>query len=766
MFFSSIRRKLTLVVMGMSASALILAGALIVFGQMTAFRKNLARDLVLQTDMIANNSLAAVSFADPDDAALILGSLASRPSISYAVVRIADGTALATFRRPGFDAAPQSFPVEGETHVFKSGWLLAQKPVVLEGSTIGSVFLQSDLREINAFRRRIVETVLTSLLVVLLIAWVVSYKVQKLISGPIERLTGMVRDVSRRRDFSLRATHIGHDEIGVLANAFNEMLCEVESRDKQLKDREQRTKDYLNVAGVMIVAFDPGGKVTLINPKGCELLGLDEADVVGKDWFATFIPARVRERSKKDFDTFVRDAVGRVLHYENFILTGWGGERLVAWKNSLIRDDLGRVIAVLASGEDITERRQSEAREAALQEELARAERMKSIGVLAGGVAHDLNNILGPVVALPEFIRGDLDAAGNGDVNACESILKSVDMIENSGQRAASVVRDLLAVSRRGHYTRIPLDINKLSSLSHDSICIRNLSKTYPNASIRLCISDDTLPVLASLDHLCRVVDNLVRNAVEALNGNGTVTITAEKKVLSMPHVGYATVPPGEYATITVADTGCGMNMDELGRIFEPFYKNKKKTERSGSGLGLSIVHGIVDDHDGFIDVASAPGAGTTFCLYFPLVKPIDETVRLDNSESLIAGHGHILVVDDEPGQRFLACRSLTRMGYTVGDIDNGNAAVKLFAEAHARHHVSPYDLVLLDMTMEPGFDGVDTLLAIRAFFPEQKVLIVSGHAEDDRSATALALGAAWLNKPYKLNALAKAVADMLSDQS
>jgi len=325
------------------------------------------------------------------------------------------------------------------------------------------------------------------------------------------------------------------------------------------------------------------------------------------------------------------------------------------------------------------------------------------------------------------------------------------------------VVRDLLALSRRGHYERIPVNINKLACLSRRSTAIRNLAEVHPDVSIELYTAGDALMVLGSEDHLCRVVDNLIRNAVEAIEGQGSVSVTTAKRHLAEAHNGYTRVPAGDYAVIEVADTGSGINQDHISRIFEPFYTKKKKTDRSGSGLGLSIVHGIVEDHRGYIDVASTVGQGTTFTLYFPLSGTTEQAVTAD--ERLASrGKGRVLVVDDEPGQRFLASTCLTRLGYTVGLAEEGRAAVRFFTQTKELNHASPYDLIVLDMRMEPGFDGLDTLRAIRSLYPAQKVLIASGHAEDDRSSEALELGAKWIGKPYGLNDMANAVADILRE--
>lgn len=758
---SSIRRKLIAIIMGITSSALILSGVLIVASRVTAYRKAMSSSHMLHARMIANNCLAAVAFNDQKDALLVLRTLSSRPSLAYASVSKANGEVLAIYRREGFTEEPQTDPGPGQ-HAFTADWLVAQEPIVLDGEVIGTAFLQADLSEFTLFLRQIITIVGGSVLIVFIIIWGISWKLQKLISRPVERLTDIVRDISHRRDYSVRAGNFGRDEIGILAGAFNEMLAELQIRDERLQEREQRTQDYLNVAGVMIIALDTAGTVTLINPKGCEILGCEEKNIVGKDWFVNFIPERIRDSVKRVFDELLLGETPAVQYYENKVRTAGGEERIITWNNSVIRDKAGRVVCILSSGEDVTERRQAEEREFALRDQLSRAERMESIGVLAGGVAHDLNNILGPMVVLPELIEEDLDAAMHGDAAAHQELLNSLSVMKVSATRAASVVRDLVVLSRRGHYERKPLDLNKLSCFTSASSGIKRIGEHHPEVRIKIRTCSDVLMVHGSEEHLTRIVDNLVRNAAEAIEGKGTITITTCQKHLESSYSGYVTIPPGDYALLEVADTGSGIEPDHISRIFEPFYTRKKKTESSGSGLGLSIVNGIIEDHQGYIDVESRVGRGTTFTIYLPLTGSSGELAASQKAGSLIHGTGRILVVDDEPGQRFLASRSLTRLGYTVGTADSGQYAVKIFTEAKHAQKPSPFDLIVLDMIMEPGFDGLDALKEIMTLYPEQKVLIASGHAEDGRSIAAMDLGARWLAKPYSLSNLAKAVAELL----
>ncbi len=762
--FSTIRRKLLAIIIGVSAAALLLSGILIVLSQMATFRRSLASDLVLQARLVANNSLAAVSFDDPDDALLVLQTLESRTALVYGSISRADGRVLATYRREDFTDDPQLFESEA-LHNFDSNWLLARAPIVLDGEKIGSVFLQSDLSALRAIQRHVIITVLASLFVVFLVSLIISYRLQALISRPIERLTTVVRDISRSRDYTIRATENSKDEIGVLAKAFNEMLAELALHDAQLREREKRTQEYLNVAGVMIVALDAHGNVTLINPKGCALLGYSEKEILGKNWFTAFVPASMREKERQRFMGWMQDESETILHCESAILTTEGKPCLLSLHIRTIHNDAGAVIRLLLSGEDITDQRASEDREAMLRDQLARAERMKSIGVLAGGVAHDLNNMLGPLVALPELILEDIQSVMPEREDALASVEQSLDLMEKSALRASNVVGDLLAISRRGTYKRVPLDLSKLPFLDDNSVSMQEFKAAYPHVTFRVEVCSNPLTVLGSEDHLCRVLDNLLRNASDAIEGQGTVTISAADRHLYTMYEGYQMIPPGHYAVLEVSDTGVGMDAELRNRIFEPFYTKKQKTNRSGSGLGLSIVHGIMDDHEGYIDLASEPGVGTTFRLYFAQTDSVTEEGP-ESERALLYGTGQVLVVDDEPGQRYLASSCLTRLGYTVSLAENGHFALTMFERAKEHDQPSPYDLVVLDMIMEPDFDGLDTLRAITALYPEQKVLIVSGHAENARIAEALQLGAELLRKPYNMNDLAEAVARMTAGRS
>jgi CheY-like chemotaxis protein len=248
---------------------------------------------------------------------------------------------------------------------------------------------------------------------------------------------------------------------------------------------------------------------------------------------------------------------------------------------------------------------------------------------------------------------------------------------------------------------------------------------------------------------------NLVINAMEAITGSGSITIQTTREHLTGARCAYdRTIQPGSYAVLRVADTGSGINAEELEHIFEPFY-TKKQMGRSGTGLGLAVVYGVVADLEGCIELETLPGRGTTFSLYFPASSHKAETPVFDIEDC--CGTGSILVVDDDDSQRCLASRLLSRLGYSVETAINGHAAVQIVRE-HS------FDLVILDMIMEDNFDGLETFRHIRQARPYQRCIIASGYSETERVREAQSLGSGlYIRKPYTMNEIGQAVRRMLN---
>ncbi|RKX19408.1 MAG: hypothetical protein DRP26_03490, partial [Candidatus Zixiibacteriota bacterium] len=406
----------------------------------------------------------------------------------------------------------------------------------------------------------------------------------------------------------------------------------------------------------------------------------------------------------------------------------------------------GKVIGTVGVFSDITELKRTEEEKLQLKEKLARAQRMESLGVLAGGVAHDLNNILGPLVAYPELIRMKLPPD--------TPIKKQILQIEKSAQRAADIVQDLLTLARRGRYEMMPVALNEIIETYLKSPDFLDIKSKFPNVEIKVVLEKNLPNTLGSTPHLSKMIMNLIVNALDAMPHGGKLKIKTKCEKIDKLISGFDNINDGKYLILTVSDTGVGINEKDLKRIFEPFY-TKKEMGRSGSGLGLAIVYGVVKDHNGYIDVQSQPNKGSKFIVYIPAVD-----VSCDSKNSIVTdirGNEKILVVDDVPEQRELAACILSSLGYDVDTVASGEEAVEYIKKNLA-------DVVILDMIMENGFDGLDTYREIIKLKPGQKAIITSGFSETNRVKEAERLGVGvYLKKPYTMQKLGMAIREVLS---
>jgi len=381
------------------------------------------------------------------------------------------------------------------------------------------------------------------------------------------------------------------------------------------------------------------------------------------------------------------------------------------------------------------------------EEKLARSRKMESLGLLAGGVAHDLNNVLSGIVSYPELILMDLPKDSK--------FRKPIETIQESGHRAASIVQDLLTVARGVAITKEPLNLNDLiGEYLHSPEC-NKLKHIYPTVTVKTSLDTNLLNIGGSHVHIRKVVMNLMLNASEAIEGSGSVTISTMNRYIDRPLRGYDDVIIGEYVVLSVSDDGSGISSDDLERIFEPFY-TKKVMGRSGTGLGLSVVWNVIQDHKGYIDVTSDEN-GTTFELYFPITR--EEISGKDLSIPIKDYKGNqetILVVDDMKSQREISCKMLDTLGYKTKAVSSGEEAVEYLKE-------NSVDLILLDMIMDSGINGRETYERIIKIHPKQKAIIVSGFAETDEVKKAQKLGAGkYIKKPVTLERIGVAVKEEL----
>ncbi len=399
----------------------------------------------------------------------------------------------------------------------------------------------------------------------------------------------------------------------------------------------------------------------------------------------------------------------------------------------------------IAAIRDITPRLKVEEEQKRLEERLHRAEKMEALGVMAGGVAHDLNNILGVLVGYSELLllKMPADSPYRGHI---ANILES-------GKKSAAIIQDLLALTRREVAASKVINLNRVVRDYLNTPEFEMLQSLYPGVTFRTDLNPDLLNMNGSPVHLGKMVMNLVSNAVEASCERGEVMIRTENRYLDAPVSGYDDMKEGEHVVLAVSDQGKGIAAEDIGRIFEPFYTKKMMGRRNGTGLGLAVVWGVVKDHGGYIDVRSTEGEGTVFTLYFPVVREEEATEQRKASLLQYQGRGEsILVVDDVKEQRKLARNMLTTLGYRTAAVSSGEEAVEYLRTSRA-------DLMVLDMIMTPGIDGLETYRRVLEISPGQKAVIVSGYSETERVQEVQKLGAgAYIRKPYLMEKIGIAI--------
>jgi signal transduction histidine kinase/CheY-like chemotaxis protein len=399
--------------------------------------------------------------------------------------------------------------------------------------------------------------------------------------------------------------------------------------------------------------------------------------------------------------------------------------------------------AIISVARDVTDRKRGEAEKEVLEAKLRRLKKMKAIGLMAGGVAHDLNNILSGIISYPELLLMQLPEKSE--------LRESVIAIQQSGLRAAAVVDDLLTVARGVASTKKIANLNTLIIEYLNSQEYRELSKVHPFISFNKELAPDLLNISCSAVHITKCLMNLVTNAAEAIDRVGRIIVATRNQYIDKPVSSKEFMDKGEYVVLCITDTGSGISNHDLEHIFEPFY-SKKVMGRSGTGLGLAVVWNTMQDHNGTITVNSND-SGTTFELYFPATRDNvlgrEKNIQIDNMK----GNGEqVLIVDDELQQQDIAKKTLKSMNYRVYSVSSGEKAVQFLQKESV-------DLLILDMIMDPGMNGLETYKQIIKIHPGQKAIIASGFSKSKDVQETLQLGAGlFIKKPYTLEQLGRAV--------
>jgi PAS domain S-box-containing protein len=523
---------------------------------------------------------------------------------------------------------------------------------------------------------------------------------------------------------------------------YDGMICtirdvtEARKTKAELINAGERAQRFLDIAPAIILALDRKGNITLLNAEGSRLLDCGTENVIGRNWFDTFIQEDMRDDIRQVFRKLVNNEIENIEYYTNEVQTLDGRRRvMVHWHNTLILDDEGRIKGLLSSGLDISEKHKAEKRQQLLQAQLAQAQKMESIGRLAGGVAHDFNNML-------NIILGHADLALE-DLSTDNPLHEDLDAIRNAAQRSADLTRQLIAFARKQTIAPEVLDINKaIGSM------LQMLTRLI-GEEIRLVWKPAQTLETVCIDpvQIDQMLANLVVNSRDAIQGAGTITIATGMREPVSPETKI------RHVVITISDTGCGMDEEVRSHIFEPFFTTKAIGE--GSGLGLATTYGIVKQNGGTIEVESEVGHGTTISIQLPVVYGDGIASATDTSGATpLAGDDlTILLVEDEAAILDMSRRMMESLGYKVLTANSSLEAIRL-----ADGYGEDIHLLVTDVVM-PNLNGRELAERLKSTRPELKRLFISGYTADviaDHGV--LDEGVNFLQKPFSKHELAMSI--------
>jgi signal transduction histidine kinase/ActR/RegA family two-component response regulator len=778
----SIRRKLTLIVMVASTVALLFVSGGFVAYELVTFRGVMTSDLATQAEIVGNQSAAALIYDDPSTAEEILGALRAKKHVMAAGL-YRNGRLFARYaRHPGAeDIFPPSPGPDGAR--FEPNRLVLFREVHLEGESVGVVYLRSDLREMDERLARYGVIILLFLAASLAVTFLLSSFLQRIISRPILQLAGTARAVAVEKNYTVRAAKHGADELGQLIDGFNEMLTQIQERDAalqqandQLEKRvQERTddlqqqlarisllnritqviserhdtesilhvvlrqlEDHLCLDLGSVALFDPTAgalnvaALRLKNPRLSAKLDLHEGTALtlndaglqlcqeGQTIYVPDTLKRPAELMEKLAGAGLRSAVAVPLLVEHRLFGVLLGARLRADGFSSNDCEFLRTLSehmALAAHQarlySELEHAYNELRQT--QQSVMQQERLKALGQMASGIAHDVNNALSPVIGFADLLLQNEHAlTGNGK--------KYLKHIRTAGDDIAHIVARLREFYRRrgDHDALQELNLNDLAEQVVDMT--RPRWRDIPQSNgITIETRTDLAPDLPSMvgndSEIREALTNLVLNAVDALPQGGNISVRTRASRCD-PTADDKSQP--SHIVVEVGDNGVGMNEETRKRCLEPFFSTKGSR---GTGMGLSMVYGVVERHEGSIEIQSEPGKGSLFRLIFPARKMA--AIRAKAERKLLALPSlRILYIDDEPLLRELLRELLQRDGHKVEVHDNGQSGIDAFRRARQRGH--PFDVAISDLGM-PYLDGRQVAKILKSESPATPVILLTG---------------------------------------
>jgi len=503
----------------------------------------------------------------------------------------------------------------------------------------------------------------------------------------------------------------------------------------QLKESEEKYRRLVETVPNIFAIIDKKGTILYVNNYIKKITGYKPEELINKNWWTTFFQEPEDYQIRDLFDSFKS---GDVRNYEMSLMSKNNEKRIISWNSINERDSDGNIVFITIIGSDVTEKKK-------LEERMIQSQRLEAVGTLAGGLAHDFNNILTNITGYTSLLKLQLEKT--------HPIYKKILSIDRSAFRAAKITKQLLSFAKEEKYDVEPIDLNSTVKSVYQII-----RETFDKRiAIALNLDSDLHIIEGDSGQLEQILLNLCINARDSLQQKGTITIGTRNVRFSKPYSDpLFNAPSGSYVLLQVSDNGKGMKPEILQKIFEPFFTTKS----NGTGMGLAMVYGIVKSHGGFIKIESELDHGSTFNVYFPRLKkrPVAKKQKQYKQKQSKKGKETILFIDNEENVTEAANIYLTELGYNVFTAVNGKEALNTFCE-----HMDDIDIVVLDVIL-PEISGKETFIELIKIKPDLKILISSGYTIDNDVREMLSNGALdFIQKPFSFEQLAGLIRKFLS---
>ncbi len=761
----SIKSKITLIMVVVAGLATFFATITFVVFDLYRFNSELDKEITSLADVLGSNSVSAVEFKDGEVADEILRSLYNNPRVVGGFIYLDNGSELASFERDNISLNPAEIESDNKKSVFLDKYRLFQRPIQLDGKEIGKIILVSDLQQFRKSVRRYIAIVLLILAINLFIIYLLSINFQKLISSPVSNLASLVGKVSKTKDYSIRAVKSSNDEIGYLVEKFNEMLENIQQRDidlqsarselenrvrertdeleKEVYERKRVTEVLRESQKMLSTVMDNIPQAIFWKDSNSVYLGCNKtfaahaglkypSDIFGKT--DDELPWSEEERNKY-LEEEKKVFENKRAQYRSIETQTQKSKHAVIEVNRVpLLDSENNIMGLLGTYEDITQR-------SAMEEDLARAQRLESLGILAGGIAHDFNNLLTGIL---------------GNITLSRSLLKSGEDVTNrlkdaefASLRARDLTMQLLTFAKGGE------PIKKVVLFEHILEQSANLSLRGSNVICNFEVDSGLWPVEIDEGQITQVLNNIIINSNQAMPEGGTIKIGASN--VDIDERSKINLEPGKYIKVSIEDEGIGIPAEYLDKVFDPYFTTKK----DGHGLGLASCYSIIKKHKGIIYVNSELGKGSEFVFYLPANSDYISEVK-EEIKTYSKGSGRILFMDDEEIIRNVAKEMLETEGFSLEFAAEGREAIDMYKKSI--NSKQKFDLVILDLTVPGGLGGKDTIKEIIKIDPDVKAIVSSGYSNDPVMAEYKEYGFSdFVPKPYNSDQLINVVNKVIS---